>query len=50
MMFRKDNVILNETDKGKQKELEALGYERVSEADLKPKSSTKAKKEDKKGE
>lgn len=47
MLFRKENVILREENAGRQKELLAKGFEKITEADLKPK---KAKKEDKKGE
>lgn len=48
MMYRKDNVILRESDEGKGKELLAAGFEKITEADLKPKKA--AKKEEKKGE
>lgn len=44
MLLRKENVILNESNKGRIEELKLQGYEEVTEADLKPKQ---AKKEDK---
>lgn len=49
-ILRKENVILTEHDPGKIKELEAQGYEKVSEEDLIPgkKKEKEQEKEDKK--
>ena len=42
-IFKKDNVIIHEDDKGKIAELKAQDYKEVKEADLKPaKKSEKA--------
>jgi hypothetical protein len=40
-IYRKDNVILREADSKKAKELEVLGFEKVTEDDLKPKAKRK---------
>ncbi|WP_158077365.1 hypothetical protein [Caenibacillus caldisaponilyticus] len=40
-ILRKENVILREDNAAKIKELKTLGYEEVTEEDLKPKKSNK---------
>ena len=40
-ILRKENVILEEDDKGKIEELKLLGYEEITEKDLKPSKPTK---------
>lgn len=40
-ILKKENVVLRETDEGKIKELEARGFVKVTEADLKPKAKKK---------
>lgn len=50
-MYKKENVILTEEDKLKGKELEIMGYEKVTKEDLKKEAEAalkkaKAKKED----
>jgi hypothetical protein len=40
-IYRKDNVILREPDSKKAKELEALGFEKVTAEDLQPKAKRK---------
>ena len=44
-ILRKENVILEEEDKGKIAELEANGYEVITLADLKPKKEAPKKAE-----
>lgn len=46
-IFKKENVILRESDNGRIKELLVRGFEEVKEEDLKPKKA--AKKEGKEG-
>jgi hypothetical protein len=46
-ILRKENAILREEDPSKIKEIKALGYEEVTEDDLKPKKEKKEKKESK---
>jgi hypothetical protein len=46
-ILRKENAILREEDLSKIKELKALGYEEVTEDDLKPKKAKESKKESK---
>lgn len=43
-MLKKENVILRENDGGRIRELKAIGYKEVTEAQLKPKQKPAAKK------
>ncbi len=49
-ILKMGNVILRENDESKIKELEAIGYKKVTEADLKRKKKAAPKKEEPKAE
>ncbi len=49
-ILKKENVILRESNESKIKELEAIGYKKVTEAELKAQKKKAAKPADKKAD